>query len=329
VRGELRAARELASTFLREAEDAGRVVETGVAHRSLALIGYFCGDFLDAQTHCERALEACTPGHEEKARERFGEYTGALVMSCLAIATWQLGEVDRARELIEMANRRAAALGHVPSMGYPLLFRSHLEVLRGDAAAALSSAESLELCAREHGMTLWRRWAELSSAWARGRLYDPAAAAAEFRRDLAACSDQGATINMAFFQALLAQLETDTMAAATALKRIDDALAIAGQGDNRCYLSFIHRLRGEILLKRDPSNSAPAEEAFRTAIAVAREQGARSLGLQAALALAKLYQSTTRPAQAHAVLAPALAGFAPTPEMPEIAQAEALLAALA
>src|SRR6202042_3153130 len=26
----------------------------------------------------ERALEACTPGHEEKARERFGEYTGAL-----------------------------------------------------------------------------------------------------------------------------------------------------------------------------------------------------------------------------------------------------------
>ena len=206
VRGELRSARELASTFLREAEDAGRAVETGVAHRGLALIGYFSGDFLDAQTHCERALETCTPGHEEKARERFGEYTGAVVMSCLAITSWQLGKVDRARELIEMANRRAAGLGHVPSMAHPLLFGSHLEVLRGDAAAALSSAEALESCAREHGMTLWRRWAELSSAWARGRLYDPAAAAAEFRRDLAACSDQGATINMAFFQALLAQL---------------------------------------------------------------------------------------------------------------------------
>ena len=132
----------------------------------------------------------------------------------------------------------------------------------------------------------------LSSAWARGRLHDPAAAAAEFRRELAACSDQGATINMAFFQALLAQLEADTMAAETALKRIDDALALAGQGDNRCYLSFIHRLRGEILLKRDPSNSAPAEEAFRTAIDVARQQSARSLGLQAALALAKLLRSS-------------------------------------
>jgi hypothetical protein len=49
----------------------------------------------------------------------------------------------------------------------------------------------------------------------------------------------------------------------------------------------------------------------------------------AALSLAKLYQSTDRPAEAHAALAPALEGFAPTPEMPEIAEAQALLAALA
>ncbi len=36
VRGELNAARELASAFLKEAEDAGRVVEAGVARRGLA-----------------------------------------------------------------------------------------------------------------------------------------------------------------------------------------------------------------------------------------------------------------------------------------------------
>jgi hypothetical protein len=28
-------------------------------------------------------------------------------------------KVDRARELMEMANQRAAGLGHVPSMGHP------------------------------------------------------------------------------------------------------------------------------------------------------------------------------------------------------------------
>ena len=62
------------------------------------------------------------------------------------------------------------------------------------------------------------------------------------------------------------------------------------------------------------------------AIAVAKQQGTRSFELRAALSLAKLYQSTGRPADARAVLAPALEGFAPTPEMPEIAEAQALLA---
>jgi len=45
---------------------------------------------------------------------------------------------------------------------------------------------------------------------------------------------------------------------------------------------------GEILLKRDPANTAPAEDAFLTAIAVAQQQRARSFDLGAALDLARL-----------------------------------------
>ena len=88
------------------------------------------------------------------------------------------------------------------------------------------------------------------------------------------------------------------------------------------------RIRGEILLRGNSADTLTAEEAFQRAIAVAGEQGARSFGLRAALSLAKLYQSTGRPADAHAILAPALEGFAPTDEMPETAQAHALLAAI-
>jgi hypothetical protein len=113
------------------------------------------------------------------------------------------------------------------------------------------------------------------------------------------------------------------------LRRIDDALALADETGERWTDALLHRIRGYILLKRDPSNPGSAEEAFRTALAIAMEQGARSYQLLAALSLAKLSQSTGRPAEAHAVLAPALDGFTPTPEMPEIAEAQALLAALA
>ena len=67
---------------------------------------------------------------------------------------------------------------------------------------------------------------------------------------------------------------------------------------------------------------------FSASLEVSRRKNARSFGLQAALALAKLYQSTGCPADAHAALAPALEGFSPTPEMPEIAEAQVLIECL-
>jgi hypothetical protein len=69
--------------------------------------------------------------------------------------------------------------------------------------------------------------------------------------------------------------------------------------------------------------------AYSEAIKVAHEQGARTLALQASLSLAKLYQSTGRAVDARNVLLPALEGFVPTPEMPEIAEAQALLSRFA
>ena len=131
-----------------------------------------------------------------------------------------------------------------------------------------------------------------------------------------------------FFQALLAEIEVEAEGAEGALTRIDEALALAQQSAEHGTDAFLHRIRGEILLKRDPANTAPAEEAFLTAIAVAQQQKARSFELRAALSLAKLYQSTGRAADAHAVLAPALEGFSPTPEFPEIEEAQALFATL-
>jgi hypothetical protein len=84
-----------------------------------------------------------------------------------------------------------------------------------------------------------------------------------------------------------------------------------------------------MLLRRDRATPAPAEEALPSAIAIAKQQGTRSFELGAAHSLAKLYQSTGSLADAHAVLAPAVEGFSPTPEMPEIAEALAPLERLA
>ena len=127
----------------------------------------------------------------------------------------------------------------------------------------------------------------------------------------------------------LAEVEAQAGDPNRAMAILDETLATCERTGHRAFEAELHRARGEMLLRRDSTNPAAAEEALRSAIAVAREQGTRSFELRAALSLAKLCQSTGRPVDAYAILAPALEGFAPTPEMPEIAHARALLAALA
>ena len=126
--GELRSARELAQTLLREAEDAGRVTEAGTANWMLGLVDFFRGDFVQARTHCERALDARDPNPDPKVRERVGDVS-TYASSHLAATMWQLGKVERARELINSGNRRASEIGDIASTRHALFWRSYLEIM--------------------------------------------------------------------------------------------------------------------------------------------------------------------------------------------------------
>ena len=304
ARGELRAARELASSMLREAEDGGHRMEASIARRGLALIYSLTGEFLEARSQCERALADRDPKRDQEVRERFGDDLGTVVISILAVTAWQLGEVDRARELIDAATRRAAELGHGVSNANPLYCRALLEMQRGDAAAALTSAEGLEALGREQGMPFWLVGGECLSGWARGRLGDPVIGAAKLQRALTSLANQGVSVSLRLYQGLLAEIEAEASGVESALARIDEALTNADQVEYRFDLPFIHRLQGDLRLKRNPPDPASAEESYRTAIAIAKGQGARSYELLASLALAKLYHSTGRPADASAALRP-------------------------
>jgi predicted ATPase len=88
------------------------------------------------------------------------------------------------------------------------------------------------------------------------------------------------------------------------------------------------RVSGEARLLGPSADPDRAGRDLEAAVAVAREQGARAFELRAALSLARLYQSTDNPLDAHDVLAPAFEGFSPTPEFPEIEEAQTFLTAL-
>jgi predicted ATPase len=240
-----------------------------------------------------------------------------------------LGEVARARQLSEQAIRRADKLGHAASVVIALFWKTLLESRRNDVSATRLAADGLLRAVEGHGIMNLTDLGHMYSTWAEGRLLDPEAGASELRQRLTARVPQGHRGLVAALHGLLAELEATTRGPDSALPLIDQGLSIAEETGEHLTDPYLHRLRGEILLKRNSATLAPAEEAFKTAIAIAEEQGARSYVLLASLSLAKLYQSTARQDDAHAVLAPALEGFTPTLEMPEIAEAQALLQDLA
>ena len=328
-RGELRSARETAETFLSDAEKEARTTEAAAARRCLGVACLWQGDLAVARAHFEQALRIFDPERDREAKFRFGMDIGVSARVFLALTNWLLGEAGPARKLIEEAIARAVESAHSPTLASVYWFKALFDGLRDDAEVGRRTADSLLELSRRHGFGLFLAFGALSSGWARARLGDRVTGMAELRQALAAYAEQGNKLYAPFFQGLLAELEAEDPSDVVPLARIDEALALAEQTGQRWTDALFHRIRGDILLKADPGNPAQAEDAYLAAIAIARGQGARSFGLQAALRLAKLYQSPARPVEAHDILAPALEGFAATPEMPEIAEAQALLATLA
>ncbi|HZZ21688.1 MAG TPA: hypothetical protein VFE60_03510 [Roseiarcus sp.] len=274
----------------------------------------------------EQALRIFDSERDREAKFRFSFDTGVTARAYLAVTNWLLGEAGLARNLVEEAIERAVESAHAPTLAVAYRLKSLFDAFRDDAEACRRAAESVLEVSRGHGLRLYLDAGALSSSWASARLGDRESGITEFRQALATYAEQGNKMAAPFFQGRLAELDADGQSAA-ALARIDDALALAQQTGEHWTDVLLHRIRGDILLKADPEHPARAEDAYLAAIAIAREQGARSFGLRAALKVAKLYQATGRPVEAHDVLAPALEGFSPTPEMPEIAEAQALLAA--
>ena len=328
LRGEIGSARETAEAFRREAQSAGRLTEAAVAKRNLGMACLYEGALDSARTHFSEALRVYDPERDRDARFRFGADTGAAAAAYFAQTNWYLGEISGAIELIEESVGRAVESAHVPTLALIYHLKGMFDIQRGDAAAALGVSEPLVELAREHSMTLYHAHGSVHAAWALARLSNDDSQVTKLAQAVSAFTDHGAKLYLPFYQGLLADLERERQSADLALIRVDDALALSEQTGQHWIYPFLHHIRGGILLKQNPANPAPAEDVFLAAIAIAKHQGARSFGLRGALALAKLYQSTNRLVEAHAILAPALEGFAATPEMPEIAEAQALLAAI-
>ncbi len=306
LRGDLPSMRAHARAFLSDIEARPDSPVAGVAHRAAGITCWFAGEYREARDHLERALALFQPGRDDDLAFRFGHDAGVGAMLYLAIALWPLGEVVRAISLVDGAQGRTASVTHIGTQAYAKTHAALFELMRGDNARAAQNGSEAARLAREHDLPLWRAYGAFFEGLATAELGALGEGLSDMRRCAESLRQQDLLNFDGLFKIALAEAEARAGDCDRAIAILDEALATADHLGYRAFEAELHRVRGDILLKRDPANPAPAEDAFLTALAVAKQQATRGFELRAALVLAKLYQSTGRPADAHAVLAPAI-----------------------
>ena len=280
-RGEPRTGRDIAQLFLREAEAQGGVAETAVAHRLMGLACAYCGDLAEARGELELAIDSHGRERDSEVIDKFGQDTGVAGRAYLALVSWLMGDFHRARQCIQEATHLSGELDHLPSGIVALGYKVIVESAQNDLESILVDGENLLKISQQHGMDFYGALCRVYLSWARGRLGDARSGADELRNSLAEYTGQGNGLAMPWFLGFLAELEAVAGDFEPGLAAISEGLASAQDGGQHYVDAFLHRLRGDILLKHTPADPAAAEYAYQTAIAIAQQQGARSFKLLA------------------------------------------------
>jgi DNA-binding winged helix-turn-helix (wHTH) protein/predicted ATPase len=328
-RGEPAPLREMAELFMREAAARPNCPEAVVAHRISGTTCVYFGDFASAHQQFQKTIELYDRARHADFANRFGQDPLAAAEIYDALTLWLLGRIDEALLLADRALADAESAAHAPTMAYVLLFAARLGLFRYNRKAVATYSQALADIVSRYDLPTWAAGtAVLFQGWAKSSDAAEELRLVEMRRGLAIIREQGTGYLVPSLEAALAKAEASAGEIDHGLHRLDDAFAMLERTEERWYEAEMHRVRAEILLKRDPTDSAAAEQSLQVAIAMAQSQKACSFELRAALALAKLYRAANRDADAHAVLAPAVEGFPPTRQFPELTEAQALVLTL-
>jgi predicted ATPase len=134
----------------------------------------------------------------------------------------------------------------------------------------------------------------------------------------------GVNIDMPFNLMTLAETYGSAAQSEKGLARLDEAAELIETTQERWAEAEMHRLRGTLLLSMH-ARTAAAEDSFRDALAVARQQSAKFWELRAATSLARLWRDQGKRAEASDLLAPIYGWFTEGFDTPVLQDAKALL----
>jgi predicted ATPase len=244
---------------------------------------------------------------------------------------WYLGYPERASERGLAALSMGQTMAHPFSLCWALLCETWLRIQRREPELMAARTTAFLAVAREQGFAyhcaaglMLEIWHE---AWVTGQCGDDRIDA--FGSGLAELRSMGIRITLGLWHVLFAECLEKQGNTDEALAALEAAVVHFERTGDATWEPEVHRLMGDLLLRRHPSVPDRAEVCYRRAIERARSQEAKSWELRAATSLARLWRDQGKPVEARALLAPVYGWFTEGFDTADLKDAKALLEDLA
>jgi len=324
--GDNRAAQALAGRFSRVAHHAGDAADVLVGDRLIGNTMHHSGNQQLAQRHLQRVVDRYVAPSDQRHRIWFLHDQRLMARTALARVLALQGSMGKAIQNAQASLQAAQATDHKLSVCYALGEAvCPIALLIGDLATAARSVSMLNGLVAEHSVTVFSVGPCLE-----GELLIKRGEFAAGSRMLRTALDRYPTTGFkrrdSWFLGILAGGLAGAQQLTEAFAAIEDALAQSDRNGQYWCVAELRRVQGELLLQgADERSTLAAEDCFRGALDLAREQGALFWELRAALSLARLRIRQDRQNAARAILAPVYGRFTDGLETADLKAAKALL----
>jgi predicted ATPase len=329
TRADIGVAREMSDQLRLLADPEGKPTSRVLAHFTLGWTALVGGDIEVAEAEAAAGFDLYRPEQRCAPAYRIGHDPGTGCAIYAAFARWLLGHPDQARGGVGDAMGLAGVVAHPFSEAHASLWGSIIAQLLADPQTVEERAAATAAIATEQQYALWAAGADVMRGWALAARGQGAEGLERMRRGVVEWQVCGARLLLPYFLGLMADIQHALGQNENATTMLGEALQrVAGTGE-RWFEAELHRLKGAFLLAQSPAAVGEAEASLRQALAIARQQGARSLELRAAHDLARLWAEQGERQKALELLAPVYGWFTEGFDTPDLKHAKALLDELA
>ena len=323
------AMRDVASQCLVLAEKQGAKVPIMIGHRLMAGSLMGTGDIVEGRKHYDRAMALYDPAENRSLATRFGQDLRVAILSFRSYALWTLGYPEAALADAREALKDAREIGHAATLMYALNQTTFTHIFCGNYATANAQLDEVVALADEKGALYWKALGIALQGCVLALSGKASDAVHVIASGITALRSTGATIFVPLYLSHLTRAYAELGQVDDAWRCIGEAITTIETTKERWLEAEVHRTAGEIALKSVEPDAAKAETYFERALAVARQQQAKSWELRAAMSLARLWRDQGKVQQGRELLAPVYGWFTEGFDTRDLKEAKALLEELA